>query len=71
MTDELFRKEALEHQSRALYGEVVLKSPPATWLITFILVIIFGLIIALLFLGQVETDTGSRSVINWLLSRDS
>ena len=34
MTDDLFRKEAVRHRTRALYGDVVLAAPLSTWVIT-------------------------------------
>jgi membrane fusion protein len=34
MLDELFRREAIEHQRQRLYGEVQLSTPPPTWMMT-------------------------------------
>jgi len=48
----LFRKEALDHRSRALYGEVVLRAPLGTWVITALLIALVGILIAGLFLLQ-------------------
>lgn len=65
----LFRKEALEHRSRALFGEVVLRGPIASWLITVLLIIVMTILIAGLFLITVETDDGAVRLLDWLLSR--
>jgi len=50
----LFRKEALEHRSRALFGEVILRGPIASWVITALLILVMGLLIAGLFLVSVS-----------------
>lgn len=63
----LFRKEALTHRSRALYGEVILRSPPATWVITVLLLTLAGALIAGAFLLKVETEDGTLRLIDWLL----
>ena len=64
----LFRKEALEHRSRALFGEVVLRGPIASWVITALLALVMSLLIAGLFLVTVETDDGAVRLLDWLLS---
>ena len=63
---DLYRKEALAHRSRALFGDVRLQAPPATWMITALLVIFVAICSAGLFLFQVETDEGSVRLIDWL-----
>jgi hypothetical protein len=63
---DLYRKEALAHRSRALFGEVRLQAPPATWIITALLVILIAVCLAGLFLCQVQTDEGSIRLIDWL-----
>lgn len=63
---DLYRKEALAHRSRALFGEVRLQSPPATWVITALLVVLVGICLAGLFLFQVQTDDGAVRLIDWL-----
>lgn len=69
MTEDLYRKEALEHRDKSLYGEVILTSPPNTWLITFILIAVVGLIGLVLFFGRIGQETGSISILEWLLNR--
>jgi len=69
MSDDLYRKEAIEHQQRRLYGDVILKAPPTTWLLTFILIAVAALIFAMLFLGRIETPTGSKTLFAWLIGR--
>jgi len=64
----LFRKEALEHRSRALFGEVILRGPIASWVITALLILVMGLLIAGLFLVSVKTDDGAIRLLDWLLS---
>ena len=63
---DLYRKEALAHRSRALFGEVRLQAPPATWMITSLLVILVAICLAGLFFFQVQTDEGSLRLIDWM-----
>ncbi|MEP1230309.1 MAG: hypothetical protein ABJG88_06505 [Litorimonas sp.] len=62
----LFRKEALNHRSRALYGEVVLRAPPSTWIITGVLSLFMLILCAGLFFLHVPTDNGPITLLNWL-----
>ena len=64
----LFRKEALENRSRALFGEVILRGPIASWVITALLALVMSLLIAGLFLVTVDTDDGAVRLLDWLLS---
>ena len=64
MTDELYRKEALEHRTRSLYGEVILTAPPASWVVTFILIAVMALIVGLLVLAKAD----GLPLWKWLLS---
>ncbi|MEP3655972.1 MAG: hypothetical protein ABJO36_13845 [Litorimonas sp.] len=63
---DLYRKEALAHRSRALFGEVRLQAPPATWMITALVVALVAITLAALFGFQVETDDGAMRLIDWL-----
>ena len=63
---DLYRKEALAHRSRALFGELRLQAPPATWLITGLLVLLIAICLAGLFLIHVQTDEGAVRLIDWL-----
>ena len=63
---DLYRKEALAHRSRALFGDVRLQAPPATWMITALLVIFVAICLAGLFLFQVQMDDGPVRLIDWL-----
>lgn len=63
---DLYRKEALAHRSRALFGDVRLQAPPATWIITALLIFLVGICLAGLFLFQVETVAGDIRLIDWL-----
>ena len=65
----LFRKEALEHRSRALFGEVVLRASFASWIITGLLIAAISLLIGGLFFLNIETDNGPLRLLDWLLSR--
>jgi len=67
----LFRKEALEHRSRALFGEVVLRGPIAAWVITLILVLVMTILIAGLFFVTVDNNGEPLRLLDWLLSRDA
>jgi steroid 5-alpha reductase family enzyme len=68
---DLYRKEALAHRSRALFGEVRLQAPPATWMITSLLVILVAICLAGLFFFQVQTDEGSLRLIDWMFGADA
>ena len=63
---DLYRKEAIAHRSRALFGEVRLQAPPATWIITVLLMLLVGFCLAGLFFFQVQTDDGPLRLIDWL-----
>ena len=63
---DLYRKEALAHRSRALFGEVRLQAPPATWMITALLMALIAICLTGLFLFQVQTDDGPLRLIDWL-----
>ena len=63
---DLYRKEALAHRSRALFGEVRLQAPPATWIITTLLVLLVAICLVALFLFHVQTDEGAVRLIDWL-----
>ena len=65
MTDELFRREAVRHNTPGLFGEVRLSAPPASWVVTVISVAALALIAALLF----GLDVGEQSLLAWALSR--
>jgi len=67
----LFRKEALEHRSRALFGEVVLRNTVASWIITVLLILVMVIFIGGLFFLTVETENGAIRLLDWLLSRGS
>jgi len=66
----LFRKEALEHRSRALFGEVVLRNTVASWIITALLIFVIAAFVIGLFFLNVETDNGPVRLIDWLLSKN-
>jgi uncharacterized membrane protein SirB2 len=68
---DLYRKEALAHRSRALFGEVRLQTPPATWMITALLLVLIAICLAGLFLFQVQTDDGPVRLIDWLFGADA
>jgi len=67
----LFRKEALEHRSRALFGEVVLRGSIGGWVITGLLILVMALLIGGLFFLNVESTDGSVRLLDWLLSKGS
>ena len=62
----LFRKEALDHRSRALYGEVTLRAPLGSWIITLLLIAFAIILCAGLFMLQVPTENGAISLFEWL-----
>jgi len=63
---DLYRKEALAHRSRALFGEVRLQAPPATWIITVLLAGLVVICLAALFLFDVQTEAGAVSLMDWI-----
>jgi len=63
---DLYRKEALAHRTRALFGEVRLQAPPATWITTLIIAVVAIKITAALFLLDVQTDAGPVRLLDWL-----
>lgn len=65
----LFRKEALEHRSRALFGEVVLRGPIAAWVMTALLAFVMAILIGGLFFLDVQTQGDPVRLLDWLLSR--
>jgi len=67
----LFRKEALEHRSRALFGEVVLRGTVGSWVVTGLLIAVMAILIGGLFFVNVETSDGPLRLLDWLLSRDT
>jgi len=66
----LFRKEALEHRSRALFGEVVLRSGIGSWIITGLLITVMMVMVSGLFFLDIETADGPIRLLDWLLSKD-
>ncbi len=71
MSDGLYRQEALDHLNRRLFGEVILRSPPAIWLITALLlalVIIGGI---MLFTVHIGPDENSVRLLDWILGRSA
>lgn len=65
----LFRKEALEHRSRALFGEVVLRGTIGSWVVTSLLMAVMAILIGGLFFVSVDTSEGPIGLLDWLLSR--
>lgn len=65
---DLFRKEALENRSRALYGEVALKGPLSTWVLTALILILSLITLGVLFGLSVQTEDGPVRLIIWLLN---
>lgn len=59
---QLFRREAMERRSRALFGEVVLRGPLPGWCVAGLVLATFGLIGALLF----GITVGDQTVWAWL-----
>jgi len=67
----LFRKEALEHRSRALFGEVVLRGSLGSWVITALLLAVMAVMIGGLFFLNIDTADGSVRLLDWLLSKET
>lgn len=62
---DLFRKEALSRRSRALFGDVLLRSPLSNWIVILLIVAAAALIGFILLGVSIEGQT----VIEWM-SRD-
>lgn len=62
----LFRKQALAHKRRALYGDVILKASLSSWVLTACLVAIMAIVVCALLFGQVQTDDGPQALWRWL-----
>lgn len=58
----LFRKEALSRRSRALFGEIILRSPLSA-LITLTLIVLTGLLVSYILFGL---SIEGRTVIAWI-----
>lgn len=58
----LFRKEAMEHRSRALFGEVVLRGPLPSWAVIGLILGTIALSAGVLFGISVDEQT----VWSWL-----
>ncbi len=71
MTDDLFRKEAVRHRTRALYGDVVLAAPLSTWIITALLLVIIVGISTLCILGTIDVDGARVPIWRWALGQAS
>lgn len=59
---QLFRKEAMERRSRALFGEVVLRGPLPGWAVIGLILCTLGLIGFVLF----GIEVGDQTVWSWL-----
>ena len=64
MTKDLFRKEAIRHRTRALFGDVILAAPISTWLITGLLALILACLITFSFVGTIEQRTEFQASIS-------
>lgn len=65
---DLFRKEAVENRSRALYGEVALKGSIGNWVLTCLVLLSAIIGLGILFGLKVETNEGAVRLITWLLN---
>ncbi|MGJ8560445.1 MAG: hypothetical protein ACSHX3_09435 [Litorimonas sp.] len=59
---QLFRKEAMERRSRALFGEVILRGPLPAWAVIGLVLMSVGLIGFVLF----GINVGDQTVWSWL-----
>lgn len=60
--NQLFRKEAMERRSRALFGEVILRGPLPAWVVLGLVIAVLGLIGFVLF----GITVGEQTVWSWL-----
>ncbi|MEM7727681.1 MAG: hypothetical protein AAF311_00230 [Pseudomonadota bacterium] len=59
---QLFRKEAMERRSRALFGEVILRGPLSGWAVGGLMLATSALIGFILF----GIEVGEQTVWSWL-----
>ena len=71
MTKKLFRKEAIRHRTRALFGDVILAAPLSTWIITGLLIVIMSAVIGFAALATIDVDGIPISLWRWALGRTS
>ncbi len=69
MTNDLFRKEAIRHRTRALYGDVVLAAPLSTWIITGLLIAIIVGVIGFGVFGTIMVDGNPVPIWRWALGK--
>lgn len=69
MTKDLFRKEAIRHRTRALFGDVILAAPLSTWIITGLLAVIMASAIGFALLGTIEVSGERVTIWLWALGR--
>ena len=69
MSDGLYRQESLDHVNRRLFGQVILRSPPAVWWVMALLIAVIVIGGVLLFAVSVETSDGAIRLIDWILNR--
>lgn len=61
---DLFRKEAMSRRSRALFGEVVLRSPLSNWVV----IVLIGLVAALIGFILLGLSIDGQTVIEWIFA---
>lgn len=62
---ELFRRQVVEKGRARLYGEVRLDTQPSSWVVTGLLLMVFGVVAALLIVGSYARK---ETVTGWLVS---
>lgn len=65
MTNDLYRKEAVDHSIRNLYGDVILTGPPGSWIVTLILISVMLIIGA----GLLWVEIDDLALWRWLWMR--
>ncbi|MBL4871652.1 MAG: hypothetical protein JKX72_11950 [Robiginitomaculum sp.] len=69
MTKDLFRKEAIRHRTRALFGDVILAAPLSTWVITILLMVIVVGLIGFSLFASIMIDGESVPIWLWALGK--
>lgn len=69
MTKELFRKEAVMHRSRALFGDVVLRGPIGSWVLTALILAVLGLAIAVGVFGRAQLGGEDVALWRWFMGQ--
>ena len=67
MTQQLYRKEALENRNRSLFGEIRLRADPSMLWVTALLLVVTALVLSGLFFIKISIGNETVTVFDWIL----